>query len=748
MPRRQGTFDPTFVTPRGSGDRPATAEADTSAGPTQAEPTPEAGAEADRPGERAGTRPDRPTGRPAGRRERGPPLPTAPIHTPMTVSSPPVSSADDPARGEPGPGGSRYAAGPPRADTGKTARTIRVSNPVELTYASPTRGGEPPATDGTSQAGEPGREWGEPDRPSVGTQDAVARSALATADQPSPTDHGPFDPGVSPGEGSDSRLPREEQPARTGRQSTQVVQEPTPATARPPILGRVTPSPVALTYVSPATLSQSQVESPGGTAAGWDGTEDDHEQPAPRVHRSTGAAAIRRGLAADDRPGRRDASTPAGRPVASLPATGDEPPRLTVPLGPHAPVSHTQSEREFEGTAGPHDGERRTGQTGVTSPPPERPAGSPGAEAGREAQPSRGSFRPTLRVVGAGPTRTVTPRGTSAQASTPTAGTRRQAERSRTAGEPDGRTETARLTPDAPRFTASGPDLRVVRPLPEVRRESGAADERREALAADPRGVDAVEEGHEPATGVSTPGELSLVTPAELSTPAVGASGASRQTLMTDAESDATVHSRGELEMPSLTLQTAQPPPSPTEGGDGGRSGTGGRSRRRGTGSRSGGRSDTSGRSDTGGRSRRSGAGRRDEDRSRTERARASRREHRTVPGARETGGGPAGRSRPGGGESSSAVDRPPEGRETSTLYPEMTVKTLAPRIDVTERETRRDITYVDSSRDDRGRGERTTVDDVADRLDGTRGDVTRVAERVYRELERRRRIERERRGL
>lgn len=85
-------------------------------------------------------------------------------------------------------------------------------------------------------------------------------------------------------------------------------------------------------------------------------------------------------------------------------------------------------------------------------------------------------------------------------------------------------------------------------------------------------------------------------------------------------------------------------------------------------------------------------------------------------------------------------------------MYPELTVKTLAPRIDATRQaESRTDITYVDSDHSSRGGSESATVDNiVAENLsrETQPADVTRIVERVYREIERKRRIERERRGL
>ena len=107
---------------------------------------------------------------------------------------------------------------------------------------------------------------------------------------------------------------------------------------------------------------------------------------------------------------------------------------------------------------------------------------------------------------------------------------------------------------------------------------------------------------------------------------------------------------------------------------------------------------------------------------------------------------------RDGGPDSS----RPPKGRDTSTMYPELTVKTLAPRIDVTRREeTRRDVTHRPAEGDRGGRDPASSAEGLADVVSGrdpTGGtqpaDVNRMVERLYREIERKRRIERERRGL
>lgn len=99
--------------------------------------------------------------------------------------------------------------------------------------------------------------------------------------------------------------------------------------------------------------------------------------------------------------------------------------------------------------------------------------------------------------------------------------------------------------------------------------------------------------------------------------------------------------------------------------------------------------------------------------------------------------------------------DTPPSGRDASRTYPEFTFKTLAPRIDVTRREDpdRRDVTYRESGGD---RSERTTQDaDLAGLLAGGDptsskypSDVGRLVEKLHREMERKRRMDRERRGL
>ncbi|PSP27174.1 hypothetical protein BRC65_07205 [Halobacteriales archaeon QH_2_65_14] len=107
---------------------------------------------------------------------------------------------------------------------------------------------------------------------------------------------------------------------------------------------------------------------------------------------------------------------------------------------------------------------------------------------------------------------------------------------------------------------------------------------------------------------------------------------------------------------------------------------------------------------------------------------------------------------RDGGPDSS----RPPKGRDTSTMYPELTVKTLAPRIDVTRREeTRRDVTHRPAEGDRGGRDPASSAEGLADVVSGRNptggtqpADVNRMVERLYREIERKRRIERERRGL
>jgi len=100
----------------------------------------------------------------------------------------------------------------------------------------------------------------------------------------------------------------------------------------------------------------------------------------------------------------------------------------------------------------------------------------------------------------------------------------------------------------------------------------------------------------------------------------------------------------------------------------------------------------------------------------------------------------------------SGRTETPPTGRETATLYPDLTVKTLAPRIDV----TRRDITHRDTGQGGQGsqsRGtERAGVDEIVSAGGPERSpypsDIDRVVEKLYREIERKSRIERERRGL
>lgn len=100
-------------------------------------------------------------------------------------------------------------------------------------------------------------------------------------------------------------------------------------------------------------------------------------------------------------------------------------------------------------------------------------------------------------------------------------------------------------------------------------------------------------------------------------------------------------------------------------------------------------------------------------------------------------------------------VDAPPSGRDAAVRYPGFTFKTLAPRIDVTERADPepRDVTYRESS--GAGRDLTTTSTAVEDLLSG--GDLERsrypsdidgLIEKLHRDIERKRRIERERRGL
>lgn len=97
----------------------------------------------------------------------------------------------------------------------------------------------------------------------------------------------------------------------------------------------------------------------------------------------------------------------------------------------------------------------------------------------------------------------------------------------------------------------------------------------------------------------------------------------------------------------------------------------------------------------------------------------------------------------------------PPVGRDASTLYPEFTFKTLAPRIDVTRPEDpdRRDITYRDTREDRREPTEaRVDVEDLFGATPLERStypsDIRGLVEKLRRDMDRRRRIERERRGL
>jgi hypothetical protein len=109
--------------------------------------------------------------------------------------------------------------------------------------------------------------------------------------------------------------------------------------------------------------------------------------------------------------------------------------------------------------------------------------------------------------------------------------------------------------------------------------------------------------------------------------------------------------------------------------------------------------------------------------------------------------------SRRGGKSRTGRGRTPPEGRETATLYPDLTVKTLAPRIDVTRREEpEREATH--RSRE-QGRGAGGRAPDVDELLPGTgidagpsNAEMDRLVEKLHREIERKMRIERERRGL
>lgn len=276
-------------------------------------------------------------------------------------------------------------------------------------------------------------------------------------------------------------------------------------------------------------------------------------------------------------------------------------------------------------------------------------------------------------------------------------------------------TTTARTAGTSSAGDRAGP--LVVRHLPRTHREG--VDESGDARSRRPAGLafasDAMPEGPEQdgATGDES------ATPARLST-SDSAVEAGRQKLIPVGTGGSTVQESGEFNMPSLTLQTPQ-------------------------------RSQPSGDHESGGRSVRrrrasESEGSRRTDRRRTRAPNQDVRSGRRSIDERRAVGSPA----PGGRQSESTG--PPEGRDTATMYPELTVKTLAPRIDATRQaESRTDITYVDSDHSSRGGSESATVDNiVAENLsrETQPADVTRIVERVYREIERKRRIERERRGL
>ena len=96
----------------------------------------------------------------------------------------------------------------------------------------------------------------------------------------------------------------------------------------------------------------------------------------------------------------------------------------------------------------------------------------------------------------------------------------------------------------------------------------------------------------------------------------------------------------------------------------------------------------------------------------------------------------------------------PPSGRDASTVYPEFTFRTLAPRIDATRVETseRRDVTYRDDGRRSEPAADRADVADLLSAGELERStypaDVDRLVEKLQRDIERKRRIDRERRGL
>jgi len=308
-------------------------------------------------------------------------------------------------------------------------------------------------------------------------------------------------------------------------------------------------------------------------------------------------------------------------------------------------------------------------------------------------------------------------------------------------------TDATLSEPDSRVGSATGGDRGTVAPTPpRLQVESGPAgiaQEHRDRSAARAGASSGQRGGRRsgPPTSTGGRGDHRQTEQADSGTAVVtraARAAAGGEKLMTVGAGGRTTDAGEQTEMPSLTLQR----PAGGAAEQGGQS----RSSQPSSTDRSGGRSDTAGSAEPASRSSQS----QDISGTPAPSVRADR------PGGAVPGTSRGARSAASGGTRDDVGhgSRPPEGRETAPLYPDLTVKRLAPRIDVTRRETRQDITHrsTGGGRDPEHGGDAT---DLADRFAGggrrrepRSGDINHVVEKLYREIERKRRIERERRGL
>lgn len=364
---------------------------------------------------------------------------------------------------------------------------------------------------------------------------------------------------------------------------------------------------------------------------------------------------------------------------------------------------------------GGQDAVSRTGASGTASSPGERGASSTG-DTGSGA----GVDLPDL----------VSPIGRSADLS-----------QSASAGQADHSTvpvTTTGKTGTTPNLT--GPTPQIDRPTLAVQRDISAPDGHADQSAASDAGTPRSEVTEEAAAGDQTPSASSWT--ADLPGLMVSDPGGDTDSLPHSRKTLKTSHGDVSTEMPSLALQEpevdsgeSQPEPDRQEI----------RKLRR----------ELRKASQKADRAERRAARRKQKDRHDRERERESRRERmrRQSDASRssltEDVSKVADRVRSSGPDGSS----PPEGRPSSELYPDLTVKTLAPKIDATRREETsadRDITHREPTqrgperRTERAESRRVSSSDVP----GRPADVDRMVEQLRREMERKMRIERERRGL